>query len=474
VLRLYDTRTRQVEPIEAAGRGGLRVYTCGPTVYRSAHVGNLRSYLLADLIRRTAERGRVTVISCQNITDVGHLADDNETDPDGEDKIIARARAEGRGALDIARHYEAEFRADCAALNIHPADATPRASESIELMIELIGKLLAAGHAYPTAAGSVYFAARSFPGYGELSGNRLADLRPGQRTEARGGKQSADPDKRFHADWALWKAAPAGRELTWAAPWGTGFPGWHTECSAMSLHHLGDTIDVHTGGIDLRFPHHEDERAQSDSVTGHEVVRHWVHGEHLLFEGRKMAKSTGNVVLLGELTERGLDPLALRLAFTEHRYRQQINLTWSTLEAAGTTLRRWRQRVAEWANSPSRPMCAQYVTDFLGAFDDDLDTPAALRVLRALEKDSEIPPGAKFETFAYADQLLGLDLARDIGRGPAAPPLPAGAAGLLQARAAAREAADWPAADRLRAELAALGVTVRDTAQGQAWTVAAP
>ena len=228
-----------------------------------------------------------------------------------------------------------------------------------------------------------------------------------------------DPDKRFHADWALWKAAPPGRELTWAAPWGTGFPGWHTECSAMSLHYLGDTIDVHTGGIDLRFPHHEDERAQSDSVTGHEVVRHWVHGEHLLFEGRKMAKSTQNVVLLSDLAERGLDPLALRLAFTEHRYRQQLNLTWSTLEAADATVRRWRQRVAEWANSPSRPMCAQYVADFLGAFDDDLDTPAALRVLRAVEKDSEVPPGAKFETFAYADQLLGLDLARDIGRAPA-------------------------------------------------------
>jgi cysteinyl-tRNA synthetase len=336
-------------------------------------------------------------------------------------------------------------------------------------MIKLISKLLETGHAYPTAAGSVYFDARSFPSYGELSGNRLADLRPGHRT---GGE--IDPDKRFHADWALWKAAPAGRELTWAAPWGTGFPGWHTECSAMSLHYLGETIDVHTGGIDLRFPHHEDERAQSDSVTGHEVVRHWVHGEHLLFEGRKMAKSTQNVVLLSDLSERGLDPLALRLAFTEHRYRQQLNLTWSTLEAADATVRRWRQRVAEWANSPSRPMCAQYVADFLGAFDDDLDTPAALRVLRALEKDSEIPPGAKFETFAYADQLLGLDLARDIGRAPAKPPLPPRAAELLQARAAAREAADWTAADRLRAELGTLGVMVTDTPQGQVWTAGAP
>jgi cysteinyl-tRNA synthetase len=373
VLRLYDTRTRQVEPIEPARRPGLRMYTCGPDTSRATHVGELRSHLLADLIRRAAERSQLQVISCLSIIDLE------------------------QGDLDTGRHNEAAFRADCAALNIHPADSSPRASESVELMIELISKLLETGHAYPDPAGSVYFDARSFPSYGELSGHQSG------------------------ADWALWQAAKAGRELTWTAPWGTGVPGWATACAAMSLHYLGDTIDVHTGGIGLRFPHHEDERAQSDSVSGHEVVRHWVHGGHLLFEGREMANSTGNVVLLGDLAERGLDPLALRLACIEHQYRQQLNLTWSTLEAADATVRRWRQRVAEWATSPSRAMCAQYVADFLGAFDDDLDTPAALRVLRELEQDSEIPPGAKFETFAYADRLLGLDLARDIGRAPVAP-----------------------------------------------------
>ena len=463
MLRLYDTRTRQVETIEPARRGRLSVYSCGPTVYRPAHVGNLRSYLLADLIRRTAGRHRLLVTSCQNITDVGHLADDTEIDPQGEDKVLAQARAEGKSPLDLARYYEKAFHADCAALNIHPADSYPRASECIGLMIDLIARLIETGHAYAVPSGSVYFDARSFPGYGELSGNRLGDLRPGQ--------QGVDPDKRFHADWALWKAAQAGRELTYAAPWGTGFPGWHTECSAMSLHYLGETIDVHTGGIDLRFPHHEDERAQSNSVTGHEVVQHWVHGEHLLFEGRKMAKSTGNVVLLADLTARGLDPLALRFAFLDHRYRQQLNLTWAVLEAADRTVRRWRERVAEWARSPSKPMCAEYVTNFNEAFDDDLDTPAALRVLRNLEKDSEIPPGAKFETFAHADHLLGLDLARDIGREPAPRPLPDDAADLLEARAAARAAADWPLADRLRDRLGTLGVTVTDTPAGQTWTV---
>ena len=468
MLRLYDTRTRQVETIEPARRGRLSVYSCGPTVYRPAHVGNLRSYLLADLIRRTAGRHRLLVTSCQNITDVGHLVDDTEIDPDGEDKVVVQAHAEGKSPLDLARYYEEAFHADCAALNIHPADSYPRASESIDMMIDLIARLIETGHAYAVPSGSVYFDARSFPSYGELSGNRLSDLRPSPD------QQSVDPDKRFHADWALWKAARSGRELTFAAPWGTGFPGWHTECSAMSLHYLGETIDVHTGGIDLGFPHHEDDRAQSNSVTGHEVVQHWVHGEHLLFEGRKMAKSTGNVVLLADLTARGLDPLALRFAFLDHRYRQQLNLTWAVLAAADRTLRRWRERVAEWARSESKPMCAEYVSDFAAAFDDDLDTPAALRVLRSLEKDSEIAPGAKFETFAHADHLLGLDLARDIGREPAPRPLPDDAADLLEARAAARTAADWPLADRLRDQLGTLGVTVTDTPAGQTWTVRTP
>jgi cysteinyl-tRNA synthetase len=464
MFRLYDTRHRQVEPIEPARRGELRVYTCGPTVYRHAHVGNLRSYLLADLIRRTAQRHALTVISCQNITDVGHLADDSQIDPQGEDKVLAQARAQGKTAHQIARHYEGAFRADCAALNIHPADYLPRASESIPVMIDLIGKLIDAGHAYTSPDGSVFFAARSFPGYGEISGNRLDDLRPGHRSDG-----AVDARKRFHADWALWKGTPAGGELTWPAPWGTGFPGGHTECSAMSLQLLGEVIDIHTGGIDLRFPHHEDERAQSDSVTGHEVVRHWVHGEHLLFEGAKMARSAGNVVLLADLPERGLDPLALRLALLEHRYRQQMNLTWDTLQAADRTLRRWRDRVAEWANSPSKPMCAQYRADIADAFDDDLDTPAALRALRSLEKDSEIPPGSKFETFADADRLLGLDLARDVGRPAAGPALPDAARDMLAQRAAARQGQDWATADRLRDELAQLGVTVTDTGDGQAW-----
>ncbi|MEU0481281.1 cysteine--tRNA ligase [Streptosporangium sp. NPDC006013] len=459
MLRLYDTRNRQVERIVPEGSRSLRMYTCGPTVYRSAHVGNLRSYLLSDLIRRVSERQRVRVVVCRNITDVGHLVDDAEVDPSGEDKVLAQARAEGRSALEISRFYENAFLADTAALNIRPPEHSPRASETIDLMIEMIAKLIEKGHAYAVPDGSVFFDAASFPTYGELSGNRLDRLRPGHRVEG------VDPRKRFHADWALWK--PSDRELTWETPWGRGFPGWHIECSAMSLRFLGERIDVHTGGIDLRFPHHEDERAQSDATAGHEVVRHWVHGEHLLFDGRKMSKSTGNVVLLKDVADAGLDPLAVRLALLEHRHRQQMNLTWDTLRAADRTLRRWRSQVAEWSESPSGPMPADLVSRIEAAFDDDLDTPLALRLLRELERDGSVAPGSRFEAFLHLDQILALDLSLDIGRSRS---LPGGAAELIEQRARARDAQDWATSDRLRDELATLGVKVVDTPDGQTWS----
>ncbi|MFF3438170.1 cysteine--tRNA ligase [Streptosporangium sp. NPDC002721] len=462
MLSLYDTRNRRVERIVPEGTRSLRMYTCGPTVYRSAHVGNLRSYLLADLIRRVSERQRVRVVACRNITDVGHLVDDTEIDPTGEDKVLAQARAEGRGVLELARFYEDAFVADTTALNIRPPEHSPRASETIDLMIEMIAKLIEKGHAYAVPDGSVFFDAASFPTYGEISGNRLDQLRPGHRIEA------VDPRKRFHADWALWKPSETG--LTWETPWGRGFPGWHIECSAMSLRFLGENIDLHTGGIDLRFPHHDDERAQSDAAAGHEVVRHWVHGEHLLFDGRKMSKSTGNVVLLKDVADAGLDPLAVRLALLEHRHRQQMNLTWDTLRAADKTLRRWRGQVAEWSESPSGPMPADRVSRIEAAFDDDLDTPLALRLLRELERDDSISPGSRFEAFLHLDQILALDLSLDIGRSARPVSLPEGAAELLERRARAREVKDWAASDSLRDELAALGVKVVDTPEGQTWS----
>ncbi len=476
MLRLTDTQSKTVREVRPATPGRLTIYACGPTVYRYAHVGNLRTFLLSDLIRRTAERRGLRVQLVQNITDVGHLVDDGAIDADGEDKLLAQARLEDKSPYALARFYENAFHADLALLNVRPADAYPRASEWIPSMIALISQLVDAGHAYVGGDGSVYFAAQSYDGYGGLSGNRLADLRAGHRGDA----DTLSAGKRFHADWALWKRAGESREMVWDSPWGFGFPGWHIECSAMSLELIGPVIDLHTGGIDLRFPHHEDERAQSNCAvglasgddSGGEVVRHWVHAEHLLFEGRKMAKSTGNVVLVSDVVARGYDPLALRLAFLSSRYRQQANLSWDAIEGADRTLSRWRTAVAAWAEHPSEALAQDYSTAVLDAFEDDLDTPRALQVLRRLVKDEALAPGAKFETFAWADALLGLDLVRLIGQQVAVAALPAGAAELLAARTAARAGRDFGESDRLRAELATLGVAVRDTADGQEWELA--
>jgi cysteinyl-tRNA synthetase len=470
-VRLTDTRTKQLETITPAAARQLKIYSCGPTVYRSQHVGNLRTFLLGDLIVRAGEvLHSWTSTLVQNITDVGHLADDTGIEISGEDKMLVAARQENRDPFEIARHYEREFRDDCLSLNIRPADVYPRASECIELMVDLIARLIDKGHAYVGDDQSVYFDARSFPSYGALSGNRLEDLRAGHRQDA----ADLAAGKRFHADWALWKHAGAQRQMVWDTPWGPGFPGWHIECSAMSLHYLGETFDVHTGGVDLRFPHHEDERAQSEAAVDHEVVRRWVHGEHLLAEGRKMAKSTGNVVLVRDVEERGYDPLSLRLFYLTGRYRQQMNLTWDGLAGADRRLSRWRARVADWAEAPSAAMSSDYVARLSAAFDDDLDTPTVLAVLSDLEKDQAVPAGAKFETFAWVDRILALDLARDVGRRKVAPDLPDGARDLLDQRAAARAAKDWSASDQLRDRLATIGVAVADGPDGQTWTVTPP
>jgi cysteinyl-tRNA synthetase len=445
------------------------MYACGPTVYRDAHVGNMRTFLLADLISRVAQVAGLQVQLISNITDVGHMSDDtglggiDEGQGDGEDRVLQQSVHENRTALEVARHYEQAYHRDLAALNIRPADEYPRASESIDDMVELISDLLERGNAYIGTDGSVFFSAESVPDYGALSGNRLDQLRPGHRQES-----DEDSPKRFHADWALWKSAgPTRTQLVWDTPWGIGYPGWHTECSAMSRRHLGTTIDVHTGGIDLRFPHHEDERAQSNAVAGHEVVRHWVHGEHLLFEGRKMSKSAGNVVLVSDLQARGIDPLALRLSFLQHRYRQQMNLTWQVIESANATIQRWRQLVAAWAIEPSAAMPESIRAAILEYANDDLDFPRVINALRDVEKDDSISAGSKFELFAFVDRLLGLDLARDVGKPVVAREIPAEITALLEVRAQARADKDWAVADRLRDELAELGFPVKDTPNGQ-------
>ena len=448
-MKLYDTKSRELKET-ASVNGQLSMYCCGPTVYRDAHVGNLRTFMLADLISRIVALSGVKVTLIQNITDVGHMSEDFIED----DKILTQATLEKVSPLEIARKYEEKFHHDLSLLNICPADAYPRASESIDLMQSMIAELIDKGFAYVGEDKSVYFDAQKFAGYGEISGNKLDSLKPGHRYEYHN-----DGAKKFHADWALWKAAGGRSEMIWDSPWGPGYPGWHIECSAMSMEILNKHVDVHVGGIDLRFPHHENERAQSNAVIGHEAVDLWVHGEHLLFEGKKMSKSSGNVVLLSDIIARGIDPLALRLCFLENRYRSQMDLTWNSIKAADETLKRWRTKMATWSYSTEITIDSEIQS----AFNNDLHTPKVILRLREIEKSSA---ENKREFFMYADQVLGLDLNRPV----VARELTAEMQNLLEERMKARSEKRWSDSDALRIQLENLGLQIKDSAEGQSWS----
>ena len=446
-LFIFDTKARALKEVCAKNGFEVSIYCCGPTVYRDAHVGNLRTFLLGDLIKRTLTYSGYDSLLIQNITDVGHMAEDITGNEIGEDKLLAQSKAEAIDPFEIARKYEANFHTDLARLNVIPAAAYPRASETIDLMLKLIADLISSNHAYVGTDGCVYFSATSFEPYGDISGNRLDSLKPGHRHDS-----SEDGAKKFHADWALWKAAGNRTEMIWDSPWGPGFPGWHIECSAMSLELLEGNVDLHLGGIDLRFPHHENERAQSNSAVGYEVVENWVHGEHLLFEGRKMSKSAGNVVLLNDVIEKGIDPLALRLCFLENRYRSQMDLTWDALRAADVTLERWRKKLAQWQDQGD--VDSQFVNDFsagtLADIKQDLDTPRALQQLRKLEKDELISGATKLACFVSVDEIYGLEIARaPKAKAEATPEI----LDLLEKRKSARETKDFAASDSLEYQL---------------------
>ena len=448
-MKIYDTKSRELQQVGTT-HDVMNMYCCGPTVYRDAHVGNLRTFLLSDLIVRIATLEGMKVNAIQNITDVGHMSDDFIE----HDKMLQQATLEKIDPFEIARKYEERFHADLARLNIIPANQYPRASESIELMQNLILKLIESGFAYVGDDRSVYFEAQKFSTYGAISGNKLDSLMPGHRYEYHN-----DGVKRFHADWALWKSAGDRTQMVWESPWGVGFPGWHIECSAMSLDLLEGHVDVHVGGIDLRFPHHENERAQSNAVIGAEAVDLWVHGEHLLFEGRKMSKSSGNVVLVEDLVSKGIDPLALRLCFLENRYRSQMDLTWNSLQAADETLTRWRTRMSEWSTSNE----VTSDQEIAHAFSNDIDTPRAIMRLREIEKSDLLN---RRELFLFADQVLGLDLARPVAKKELTDQMQK----LLNERVKARSEKRWADSDELRVQLENLGLQIKDTAEGQIWS----
>ena len=514
-LRLRNTLTRATEPVEPADGTQLRMYACGPTVYRYAHIGNLRTFLLADLIRRVVLYHGIPVLAVQNITDVGHLRD--ERFDRGEDRMLVAAGLEHKTAAEIADAYEAAFHADAALLNLLPAHVFPRATDHIPEMLDLAERLVALGHAYVSDAGNVYYSVASFPDYGRLSGNTIDDLRAGHRGEVEG-------DKRDPADFALWKSAGDGRLLKWPTRhWGEGFPGWHLECSAMALRHLGPRFDVHTGGIDNVFPHHEDEIAQSAPIVGGPPARIWVHGEFLNVGGRKMAKSAGNIERIADVAARGIDPLAFRYLCLTSRYRHKLEYTDASVAGAaaglaslraglaalepGSTDGPWAARAALRAGeAPARPTgTSDAVTGlgdgsagpladrahapesslsatgralhdrFVAALDDDLDLPTALAVVREILR-ANLPAAERRWLILDADDVLGLDLDSDADRRAATGErteadgdraVPTAVRRLADARGDARAEKDYATADAIRSELLALGYTVTDGPGGQ-------
>jgi len=458
-MRLYDTMERAVVEMRPERENTLTMYSCGPTVYRFAHIGNLRTFLMADLICRAYRFHGIEARQIQNITDVGHMTD--ELFDRGEDKMLVAAGVENKSPQEIASFYTAAFLEDVDAIGIRRAILYPKASDHVPQMIEIIAKLIERGHAY-AVDGHVYYDTASFPAYGRLSGNTLDELQTGHR------KEIGDPNKRHHSDFVLWMHAGPNRVIKFPSPWGDGFPGWHIECSAMSIEHLGDRFDIHTGGEDNVFPHHEDEIAQSDGAAGHQVVRHWVHGAHLLSEGRKMAKSAGNFYDLRDLAAMGhAEPLAVRLLLLQSRYRAQMNFTRDALGAAETTLARWRRLVGDWSRGAAAPRSdleSKYDTRFSETIADDLDTTSAVALAAEVVSTPDLAPGAKARLLARWDAFLGLNLQREAGEAAA---VPTDIAELLAQRQKAREAKDFAESDRLREQIRNLGFDVEDTAEGQ-------
>ena len=379
------------------------MYTCGPTVYRYAHVGNLRTYLMADWIRRVMERRGYNVIHVKNITDVGHMR--QEMLETGGDKVILAALAEGKTPREIAQFYAQTFHQDEEKLNILPARHFPWATDHVQEMIAVIQQLFEKGYAYE-AGGNIYFDVSKFADYGKLSGNVQEGLMEGVRSEV-------DPLKKDPRDFTLWKTAEPGREMKWDSPWGEGFPGWHIECSAMSTKYVGKQLDIHTGGVDNIFPHHEDEIAQSEGAFGVPYVRYWVHGQHLLADGVKMAKSAGNEFILGDLEQRGFDPLSFRYLCLTIRYRHRMNFTLSALRAAERALTSLRDRVWEWKNLPPLANLPEEAEEwerrFEEAVENDLDMPKALGLTWDTVR-SQLPGQAKLKLLLDYDQILGLSL----------------------------------------------------------------
>ena len=458
-VRLHDTLSGKTRPFQPRSADAVGIYSCGPTVYGPAHIGNFRSFLFADLLVRYLRWRGYPVRWVMNITDI-------------DDKIIRGAAAEGVDIGALADRYIARFLEDADALRMTRPDVLPRATEHIDRIVELIGRLLDRGHAYRTDDGSIFFRISSWPAYGRLARLDPEQARVGERVEA---DEYGKDDVR---DFALWKG-PKDGEPSWSTAIGEGRPGWHIECSAMSIAHLGPSFDIHTGGIDLIFPHHEDEMAQSEAATGEPFVGTWLHCAHLRMHGAKMAKSAGNIARVGDLLEAGVSPRALRYALLSVHYRAPLHHSEVSLGAAAAALDRIDALVAALrAYAEDRAddaglddVLAGVRASFIDALDDDLNVSAALAALFDLVR--EINRRVEDRALSTADAARVLAFLTDIdgvlGILPAADSLHPALQAMLDARAAARAGRDWGESDRLRDALAEAGIAVEDTRDGQRW-----
>ncbi len=457
-LLLYNTLTRQKEEFVPVRPGEVGMYTCGPTVYNFAHIGNLRTYIFEDLLKRVLVFNKYKVRHVMNITDVGHLTGDRDM---GEDKMESGSRREGKTAWEIAEFYTQAFKRDIAHLNILEPDIWCKATDSIPEQIDLIRILEQKGFTYKTADG-IYFDTAKFPAYGQLSSQNLEALQEGARVEK-------NPEKRHATDFALWKFSPAGakRQMEWNSPWGTGFPGWHIECSAMSMKFLGEQLDIHCGGIDHVDIHHTNEMAQSEAATGRKFFNFWMHGAFLNIQGgKRMAKSEENFLTLeNALIKRGIPPLAYRFASFLTHYRKPMEYSDESIQAAKNGLEHLCNQVREVARGAGARDAGNvdsgFREKFREALNDDLNLPRAMAVIQEMLK-SDLPRAEKHATIMDFDRVLGLSLDR-VDKPEEVPPE---VQKLVEARRAAREAKNWAESDRLRDEIQGFGFTVKDTREG--------
>mgnify|MGYP000904117731 CR=1 FL=1 len=465
-IRLFDSLTREARELQPSHPDGVfRFYNCGPTVYAPAHIGNFRTFVVNDVLRRLLELefGAARVRHVRNLTDV-------------DDKTIRRAREESRPLAAITQQWTDKFHADCAALNCLPPHLEPTATGHIREQVDMIDVLMQKGNAYRSADGSVYFKVSSFADYGRLSRVKERELQLGSALA--GKSQAVDADeKEDGSDFALWKAhKPEDGDNAWDSPWGRGRPGWHIECSAMSKKHLGDTIDLHTGGVDLLFPHHENEIAQSECCNGVPFARHWYHSEHLLVDGKKMSKSLGNLYTLDDLQAKGFSPMAVRYALLMGHPRKQLNFTLDSLHAAESAIRGLVDLRSNLSNATFADFAAAPSARFSGvltALRDDLNFPAALGALFSakaeIERIMKGQPGERIgrsDLIAFDEALFALGLNRLERATSPTLAAPAEISALAERRWAAKQAKDFAAADALRKEIAAAGWAMLDRKDG--------